>query len=165
MNFKVLSLILLTIIFLYNLTLNILHYRSSRNPIPENVKDIYDNETYSRWLSYHGEKSRMSIISAVVSCVVNLAILGFDFYAWVVGDVTNVYLQTIVVLAVFNVVDLVASVVFTYIDTMIIDEKYGFNKTTIKTFCIDRLKEFVIAGVLMIGLMGLFVWIHRSLGD
>ena len=165
MNFKVLSLILLTIIFLYNLTLNILHYRSSRNPIPENVKDIYDNETYSRWLSYHGEKSRMSIISAVVSCVVNLAILGFDFYAWVVGDVTNVYLQTIVVLAVFNVVDLVASVVFTYIDTMIIDEKYGFNKTTIKTFCIDRLKEFVIAGVLMIGLMCLFVWIHRSLGD
>ena len=59
MNFKLLALILLTIIFLYNLALNILHYRSSRNPIPENVKDIYDKETYSRWLAYHGEKSRM----------------------------------------------------------------------------------------------------------
>lgn len=165
MNFKVLSLIILTIIFLYNLTLNILHYRSSRNPIPENVKDIYDNETYSRWLSYHGEKSRMSIISTVVSYVINLAIFGCDFYAWVAGDISNVYLQTIVVLAVFNAVDLVASVVFSYVDTMIIDEKYGFNKTTMKTFCIDRLKEFLIAGVLMIGLMCLFTLIHRSLGD
>ena len=165
MNFKLLALILLTIIFLYNLALNILHYRSSRNPIPENVKDIYDKETYSRWLAYHGEKSRMSIVSVIVSYVVNLVILSCDFYAWVAGDIGNVYLQTIVVLAVFNLVDLVATVVFTYIDTMVIDEKYGFNKTTLKTFCIDRLKEFVIAGVLMIGLMCLFTWIHRSLGD
>lgn len=150
---------------MYKLTLEILHYRSSKNPIPENVKDIYDSETYSRWLAYHGEKSRMSIVSTVVSYVINLLILGLDFYAWVAGDIANVYLQTIVVLAVFNVIDLAASTVFTYIDTMIIDEKYGFNKTTMKTFCIDRLKEFVITGVLVIGLMCLFVLIHQSLGD
>ena len=67
MNFKLLALILFTLIFLYKLTLEILHYRSSKNPIPENVKDIYDSETYSRWLAYHGEKSRMSIVSTVVS--------------------------------------------------------------------------------------------------
>lgn len=165
MNFKLLALILFTLIFLYKLTLEILHYRSSKNPIPENVKDIYDSETYSRWLAYHGEKSRMSIVSTVVSYVINLMILGLDFYAWVAGGVANVYLQTIVVLTVFNVIDLAASTVFTYIDTMIIDEKYGFNKTTMKTFCIDRLKEFVITGVLVIGLMCLFVLIHQSLGD
>ena len=165
MNFKLLSLIILTIIFLYNLLLNILHYRSSRNPIPENVKDIYDEETYLRWLAYHGEKSRTSIISSVTSYVINFAIIYFDFYAGLVAGVANVYLQTIIVLAVFNVVDLIASVVFSYIDTMVIDEKYGFNKTTIKTFCIDRLKEFLISAVLIIGLMCLFTWIHQSLGD
>lgn len=165
MNFKLLSLIILTVIFLYNLLLEVLHYRSSQNPIPENVKDIYDEETYRRWLAYHGEKSRMSIISTITSYAINAAIICFDFYAAVVGGITNVYLQTIVVLAVFNVVDLIASIVFSYIDTMVIDEKYGFNKTTVKTFCIDRVKEFLISAVLIIGLMCLFAWIHQSLGD
>ena len=165
MNFKLLSLILLTIIFLYNLLLEFLQYRSSRNPIPDNVKDVYDEETYLRWLAYHGEKSRMSIVSTVISYLVNLAIILFDFYAVLVRGIDNVYLQTIVVLAVFNAVDLIATVVFSYIDTMIIDEKYGFNKTTVKTFCVDRLKEFLISLVLVIGLMCLFVWIHQSLGD
>ena len=49
MNFKAIAIVVLCIVYLYSLFLDLLRYRSSRNPIPENVADVYDRETYLKW--------------------------------------------------------------------------------------------------------------------
>ena len=46
MNLTVLVLVIFTVIWLYNLLLNVIRMRSEKNPIPENVADVYDRETY-----------------------------------------------------------------------------------------------------------------------
>ena len=56
MNFKVITVAVMLVVYLYELFLDIVRYRSARNPIPQNVTDVYDTETYLKWKAYHGEK-------------------------------------------------------------------------------------------------------------
>ena len=46
MNIKAIILIVLVIVYLYEMTLHLIKMRSVSNPIPENVADVYDQETY-----------------------------------------------------------------------------------------------------------------------
>ena len=72
---KLLVLLLLALGFVYRLTLNIVQYRSANNPIPENVADIYDAETYAKWRRYSAENCRLSIVSTIISFLVSLLLL------------------------------------------------------------------------------------------
>ena len=49
MDFKALALVVLTVIYLYQMALAVIHMRSARNPVPVNVADVYDPETYRKW--------------------------------------------------------------------------------------------------------------------
>ena len=49
MNFKAVAVVILWAVYLYGLFLDIVRYRSARNPIPQNVADVYDTETYLKW--------------------------------------------------------------------------------------------------------------------
>ena len=67
MNYKALVLIIVTVVYLYKLLLTWIRMRSAHNPVPENVADVYDGETYRKWRAYHAEISRLEIISSTVS--------------------------------------------------------------------------------------------------
>ena len=81
MNYKPIVLIVFTAVYLYNLLLTIIHMLSTKNPIPANVADVYDEETYRNWRVYHAEKSRFSILTSTVSFAVDLILLAFNVYA------------------------------------------------------------------------------------
>ena len=49
MNFKLIALVILTLIYLWKLLLNTISAGSVKNPIPANVADVYDPETYRKW--------------------------------------------------------------------------------------------------------------------
>ncbi len=166
MNYKILACVLLSIIFVYELVLRIIDYRSFKNEIPTNVKDIYDEKTYQKWMAYHKETSKLDIVSCVISFSIYMTFIATNFYAFIANLIDdNPYVQMILVLAIYLVTDFVLSSIFTYISSIIIEEKYGFNKMTRKTFISDRLKSLIVSSGLIIGLMSLFVLIHQSLGD
>ena len=52
MNFKLTVIILVVIIGVYQTVLNVVRYLSANNPTPENLSDVYDAETYTRWKQY-----------------------------------------------------------------------------------------------------------------
>ena len=81
MNFKIISLIILSAVFLYQMLLEIIRFRSAERPIPENVKDVYDAETYKKWKKYSAEKCRLSMLTTIVSFVVSFLLLAVDAYA------------------------------------------------------------------------------------
>ena len=85
MNLKVLVLIVVTVIWLYSLLLNVIRMRSAKNPIPDNVADVYDRQTYLKWRSYHADKSRFAVITSTVSFIIDLALLAFNAYAAFAG--------------------------------------------------------------------------------
>lgn len=164
MDFKILGLILFAASFLYELLLSFLDWRSKDNPVPENVRDVYDGEKYARWLSYHGENCALDLVNTVVGFVIYLALLAFDILPRLAPS-GNVYLAAIEVLLFVLTLDALVGAVFAYVSSMVIDEKYGFNKRTMKTFLVDQLKSYLISAVLTLGMVCLFILIYEALGD
>ena len=65
MDFKVPVIVVFIVIYLYNLLLSFIHMRSAGNPVPANVADVYDADTYRKWRAYHAEKSRFSMLTSL----------------------------------------------------------------------------------------------------
>lgn len=165
MNYKPIVLIVFTAVYLYNLMLAVIHIRSAKNPIPANVADVYDEETYRNWRAYHAEKSRFSILTSTISFVVDLILLAFNVYAafaHLFADTT--FMQMFAVLLLSAVCSLLM-IPLSWHNTMVIEQKYGFNKSTAKTFWADQAKEFLIGMILMTGIGALLMWVHQALGD
>lgn len=166
MNWKSIFLILFTLQHAYTLVLNLVQRRSVKNPTPANVADVYDAASYRRWQDYHAENSRLSILRTLVSWVLTMALLGFDVYARVAAHFpANGFMQLLSVLLTSSVVETVVFLGFSWVDTMVIEQKYGFNRSTVKTFVTDQIRSFVLELLLSVLLSGLLMCIHRALGD
>ena len=164
MNYKILALVLLGLVFGYNLFLQVISYLAQNNPVPDNVKDLYDAETYAKWKAYHRETCGIGIVSLIASFILYLVLLLFDVLPHLVFS-QNPYLSMITVLVFFLSLDAVVSGVFSYIYSMKIDEKYGFNKMTLKTFFADQIKSYLVSVLLMAGLCSLFILIYEKMGN
>ena len=163
---KLIVLLLLALGFVYRLALNIVQYRSAGNPIPENVADVYDAETYSKWRRYSAEHCRLNILSTVLSFVVSFVLLitnAYAAFAGLFGD--HVFLQLLMVVLLESLVDILVSVPISYYETMVIEEKYGFNRSTRKTFVTDQIRNFLIGLCLSLLLAWLLAVLHTALDD
>ena len=160
--------ILIAIAFLggaFSIFLNIVQARSASNPTPENLSDVYDAETYTKWKSYSAEHSRLSILSSVITGIVMLALLFTDAYAAFASLFPdNVSWQLIAVILLETVVGTLAGVVESYISNMVIEQKYGFNRTSIKTFIADRIRTLLLGFVLTFFLTELIRFTYTMLG-
>ena len=165
MNFKAMAIAVFVLVYLYNLLLTVIHMRSARNPIPANVSDVYDKETYRRWRSYHAEKSRFEILTSSVSFVIDLLLLAFNVYSAFAGLFPNVLFVQMFAVLLLSALTSLLMIPFSWHNTMVIEEKYGFNKSTAKTFWADQIKEFLIGLLLMTAIGALLMWVHQALGD
>ena len=165
MNFKIIALVVFSATYLYNLMLAIVRAMSSNNPIPANVADVYDPESYQKWRTYHSEKSRLSIISMTVAFVADLVLLAFNLYAaFATLFNPNPFAQIIAVMLLSTLTQILL-IPFSYYNTMVIEEKYGFNRSKKGTFWADQVKSLIIGFGVEIGIASLLMWVHRLLGD
>ena len=163
---KLLFIILLILSTLYRLVLNFVQYRSANNTIPENVSDIYDGETYAKWRRYSAEHCRLDFLSTFLSFLVSLALLCTNAYAAFAAFFgPGVFMQLLSVVLLDSLAGFLVGTGIYYYKTMVIEEKYGFNRSTMKTFVTDQLRDLLLG----IGLSLLLAWLlcvlHRSLGD
>lgn len=167
MDFKLLALAVIGLTFLFRTYVEWLTMKSAEREIPENVRDVYDGEAYGKWLQYFREKTRLSFFRHMVSYGVLFLIVGFDLYAGIVGalGLEGDYAAAFGVLVADMLISLVYEIPFSYVDSMVIEQKYGFNRMTKKTFVIDQIKETVIGLVVMGGICSLFILIHKALGN
>ena len=165
MVWKISILVIVTVVWLYELFLHWLSMRSKNNPIPSCVADVYDEETYRKQLLYKADKNRLAMLQSAATFAVGFVLLLLNVYAAfaaLFSDNTWTQLFAVVLL---SAITSVVSIPFQYYDTMRIEERYGFNRTTVKTFIADRIKEFVLQFLLMLGLASMLMGLHKSFGD
>ena len=135
--------------------------------IPENVRDVYNEEEYRRWISYHRESKRLGLTESAVSFAVGLLMLTANFYAWTFGCFKGmpVYLQYFWTIFMITTIEIIIGIPFGYYDTFVIEEKYGMNKTTGKTFVLDKIKAWIISVVLEFGLVAVIMFLYERFGD
>ena len=165
MQVKIWVIAIITLVYLYELLLSAINMASAANPIPENVKDVYDADTYKKWRMYHMEKSRFGILTSSVTFMIGLALMIFNAYAAFAGLFPkNTFMQMFAVLLLSALTELLM-IPFEWYDTMVLEGRYGFNKTTAKTFIGDQIKGFLFSFALLVGVGALLMWLHLSLGD
>ena len=162
---KAAVLVVFTVVYLYQMVLSVIHMRSARNPVPVNVIDVYDEETYGKWRAYHGERSRFAIVSGTASFLIDFALLAFNAYAAFAGLFPRTPFLQMFAVMLLSALSSLLMIPFSWHSTMGIEEKYGFNKATAKTFWGDQAKEFLIGLVLMTGIGALLMAVHQALGD
>ncbi|MBR6787984.1 MAG: M48 family metallopeptidase [Clostridia bacterium] len=166
MNYKAIVLVVFTIVSMYQMALHFIQYRSAGNPTPENVKDVYDAQTYQRWKKYSGEKCRLQILGTLISWVVVSILLLTNAYAAVAGLFSDgVFMQLLAVLVFDAVISTIFGAITGYVDQMIIEQKYGFNRSTMKTFVMDQIRSLAIEMLLNVLLVSILAALHRALGN
>ncbi len=154
--------------FVWEMGLSILNYRNRLQPIPENVADVYEATRYQKWLSYTTDVTKFSWFVKSIDTVVLLGLFIFGFFPWFQGLVSgltpNLYWQSLFFLFCYFIITFLIEVPLDYHRQFSIEAKYGFNKTTKKTFVGDKIKSFLLTVVLGGALLYLFQLLHTTLG-
>lgn len=166
MNEKILIIFLAFLGGMLPILMNIFRRKSSTNPIPENVKDVYDEETYAKWRCYTAEHSRLDLINGVVSLVIIVGLLATNAFSAFASLFPDIFAWKIIsVILLDTVVSQIVSIIFSYYSTMVIEQKYGFNKSTVKTFIVDQIRGILLSLALSLALAFTMAGLHTWLGD
>ena len=150
----ILGLILFILIgsFLFERWLDLKNLRYTMHELPDELKDVYDADEYRRSQMYKHENTRFSFLSGSFSLLVMVLAIMIGFFGWLDGylaERTGSYY--FLVLLFFGVIALISDLLgipFELWDTFRIEEKYGFNKTTPRTFLLDKLKGWLLMAVI-----------------
>jgi STE24 endopeptidase len=109
------------------------------------------------------------MLTGTISLAGLLLVLFLDGFAWLDAWVRN-YTDNAIVMSLlfFGVLGLASDLLglpFALYRTFVIEERFGFNKTTLKTFLFDKLKGYILAVMVGGGLLALVLWIYQSAGS
>jgi STE24 endopeptidase len=151
--------------FFSNQILGYLNASWFNKPVPEILKDVYDSKKYRKQQEYKLENYRFGILTSTFSFILICAMLifnGFAFADYIASQVSDHYiLKSLVFFAILMFASDVLSTPFGVYDTFVIENKYGFNKTTPKTFILDKIKGWLLGGIIGGGLLSLIIWIYN----
>ncbi len=155
--------------FLFDKWLDFKNAQHFSDEIPPELKDVYDEEQYVKSQEYKKYTYKFSTFISIVSFLIILFFLIVDGFASIDSISRQVSNNETIVSLVFFGILLLGSTIFSmpvsYYKTFVIEERFGFNKTTRKLFFIDKFKGFilsVIIGGLLLWLIILFYNYFRS---
>ncbi len=168
-----------TIVFLIALTLSFSvqfwlakrhadYVAKHRDAVPEAFKNTVSLEAHQKAADYTLEKSRLGNIDSIVGVVLLLLLtlggginLAFEF--WAFSIVNPLMAGLAAVASVFLVMTLVEIPTSVY-QTFVIEEKFGFNKSSPKQFIKDQLLQLVLVTAIGMPLLALILWVMDSIG-
>ena len=142
--------------FVLNLLLNILNLVNSKKPVPEELNDIFDAEEYTKSQQYTRHKTRLELVTGGFMLMITWVFWltgGFNYLDLLLRELTT---QPILLGLIYCLTLLVASTLislpFSIFATFVTEQKFGFNKTTVKTFVGDQIKSLMLT-VILFGLL------------
>lgn len=163
--------IILTIVivsYIFDQVLDYINLKYQRTDIPKEVEAFYDKEKYLKSLAYHKDQTKFSFITAAFSFVLAVAMLSLGGFGWL-DNLLRPYIQheILLALAFFGILMFASDLLtipFQWYSTFVIEERYGFNRMTVRTFITDKLKGYVLSIVIGGGLLSLLIFLVRLIG-
>ena len=172
MNSETLFYIILAVIildFIFDKILAALNASKFDDPLPQEIEDVYDETAYKKSQAYKKALYRFGLVSSGYSVLLTLAFIIFGGFPWVDGIARSISDNPIIIALIFFGIIMLGSDIlstpFSYYSTFVIEEKFGFNKTTKKTFLLDKLKGWLMMIVLGGGVLALIVWFYQIAGE
>ena len=152
--------------YLVESLLKILNYKESKKPLHPRLADLYSESEYRRSLEYSQANFRFSIISSTYSIIIMIVALASGLFGaidtWVRGQVSSEILVAILFFAIIGLASDLLDLPFDIYGTFVIESKFGFNKTSAKTFIVDKVKGYALAALIGGGLLALIIFIYQE---
>lgn len=145
------------------------HVLAHRNAVPAQFADVITLEAHQRAADYTGAKTRFAMLSIVVEAAIAL-IFTFGGGLQALHELTTTWFEPGILrgLALIGGVALVTMVIdipFSLYRTFVIEERYGFNKVTVKLFWIDFIKGLAVGAALGLPLIAAVLWLMERMGE
>ena len=174
--FIIISLVIFN--YLFSNLLDYMNHRNWKDEIPNELKDFYDKEKYKKAKNYALSKNKISLFSSSLSFLLVISLIVFNGYGIIDQfvsfnlsksfeslQISSNFIQSGVFFLILFILNSIISIPFSYYNTFVIEEKFGFNKTTKLTFFIDIIKStllsFFIGGILLF----LALYLYENLND
>ena len=174
--FIIISLVIFN--YLFSNLLDYMNHRNWKDEIPNELKDFYDKEKYKKAKNYALSKNKISFFSSSLSFLLVISLIVFNGYGIIDQfvnsnifksfeslQISSNFIQSGVFFLILFILNSIISIPFSYYNTFVIEEKFGFNKTTKLTFFIDIIKStllsFFIGGILLF----LALYLYENLND
>jgi len=151
--------------FIVDKVLNALNAKHYNDKLPEDLKDVYDEAEYLKSQKYKATNYKFGLITSSFSIILTLGFFfldGFEFVDTIARSYSN---NNILIALIFFGIIMIGSDIlttpFSYYSTFVIEERFGFNKTTQKTFFLDKLKGWLMMAIVGGGILALIIWFYQ----
>ncbi|TXD84763.1 M48 family metallopeptidase [Subsaximicrobium wynnwilliamsii] len=172
MNAQTLFYIIIGIIilnFIIDKVLDALNAKQYNDPIPKELEDVYDAEAYKKSQAYKKTNYKFGILSSLFSLLLTLGFLLLDGFEYVDNIARSFSANPILIALIFFGIIMIGSDIiatpFSVYKTFVIEEKFGFNKTTVNTFILDKIKGLLMTVIIGGGILALIVWFYQVTQD
>ena len=145
--------------------LDALNAKHFNDELPNEISDVYDEDAYKNSQAYKNTKYQFGLLTSTFSFVVTLGFILLDGFQYVDAIARGVSENTILIgLLFFGIIMIASDIIstpFGYYNTFVIEERFGFNKTTKKTFILDKIKGWIMTIVIGGGLLALIIYIYQ----
>ena len=166
--FLIIILVILIGDYVLGLVVDSLNVKHLKTDLPAAFSGYYDGEKYRKSQQYLKENTRFDlIIGSITTPAVILFILlgGFNWVdQWARSLAWGPIATGLVFVAILLFGSQILSLPFSIYSTFVIEEKYGFNKTTPKTFVLDLLKGWLLAVVIGAPVFSAILWFFGQTG-
>ncbi|MBM9616537.1 M48 family metallopeptidase [Desulfobulbus rhabdoformis] len=155
--------------FLLDLVVSFLNLRCLSPELPAEFTDVFDASEYARSQEYTRVNTRFSLVQSSYSLVLTLGFILLGGFNWVDQLARSLGWGEILTGLVFTgLIGLISSLVqlpFSIYSTFILEERFGFNTTTWKTFVVDQMKAILLVVLLGGPLLAAILWFFMSCGQ
>lgn len=166
---EIIILSIIVVMFVFETAVSILNYRNRHAKLPENVKNLYDEEKYQTWLSYTMTNFKFGLLANSITTLLILALLLFGFFGFLETFtqtlVSSELLQVMLFLFGYYLINFTLGLPFSYYRVFVIEEKFGFNKMTKQLFVKDKVKNFLIVVIVVGGLLAALLSAFQNFSD
>lgn len=154
--------------FVLDQVMDYLNLSHQKKELPEELKGIYDADQFAKAQEYQAANAKFDFVQSTFSFITTMAMLLLGGFGWVNGwlapKVPNPIWLALAFFAVLMLASDILGLPFSIYKTFVIEEKFGFNKTSVKTFVLDKLKGYALGGLVGGALLYLLLWLIIGIG-
>lgn len=143
-----------------------LNLQSLNQPVPAAFEHAVNAQKYAKSQAYTRRNDKLSSVSSFVSvvAVVLCMMLGIFnvFNEWAAALFSGQIMQGLAFLGIVSLASMLLSLPFSIYKTFVIEEEYGFNRTTPKLFIADRFKGILLAVLIGAPLTAGVIWFFQT---
>jgi len=164
--------ILITILlikFVIDSVLNHLNAKHFNDTLPNDISDVYEINEYQQSQSYKKTNHNFSKITSLFSLITTLLFFFFNGFSIVDeiarGFSNNIIIITLIFFGIIIIGSDIISIPFSLYKTFVIEEKFGFNKSTKKLFFLDKIKGLLMTIILGGSILSIITWFYEFTGN